>query len=39
MKIKKTKSGKYLDYKTRMAYRGMADGLFEGYNRLNNGKR
>ena len=34
MKIKKTKSGKYLDYKTRMAYRGMADGLFEGYDRF-----
>ena len=39
MKIKKTKSGKYLDYKTRMAYRGLADGLFEGYNRFDGGRR
>ncbi|MBE6645536.1 MAG: hypothetical protein E7612_09230 [Ruminococcaceae bacterium] len=34
MKITKTKSGRYLDYKTRMAYRGVADGLLQGYNIL-----
>lgn len=31
-KITKTKSGRHLDYKTRMAYKGVADGLLQGYN-------
>ena len=30
-KITKTKSGRHLDYKTRMAYKGVADGLLQGY--------